>query len=127
MQISREKSQANVVRAWEPGRIRIGEQWLHGHLIITAERVIADWAVESPSRIDVASLEPAIALAPEIILLGTGPELILPDVDLMAQLAAQRIGLEIMSTSAACRTFNLLVHEDRRVAAALLNPAAEPE
>jgi uncharacterized protein len=123
MQISRERTQSNVVRAWEPGRIRIGEEWLYGHLILTADRIISDWVIESPSRIDLASLGPVIALDPEIILLGTGPELVLPDVDLMAQLAAERIGLEIMSTAAACRTFNLLVHESRRVAAALLNPA----
>ena len=47
--------------------------------------------------------------------------MVLPDVDLMAALAARAIGLEIMSTPAACRTFNVLVHERRRVVAALLN------
>ena len=59
---------------------------------------------------------------PEIVLLGTGAEVLLPDLDLMAALAARAIGLEIMSTPAACRTFNVLVHERRRVVAALVNP-----
>jgi uncharacterized protein len=122
MELSREVTQANIVRAWEPGRVRIGNEWLEGHLIVAPDRIIADWSVASPERVDVESLEPAIALAPEIILLGTGPGLVLPDVELMAQLAAETIGLEIMDTPAACRTFNVLVHEQRRVVAALFNP-----
>ena len=56
------------------------------------------------------------------MLLGTGGAMLLPDVDLMALLAKRGIGLEIMSTAAACRTFNVLVHEQRRVVAALFNP-----
>ncbi len=122
MEISRELTEANVVRAWEPGRVRIGEHWLEGHLIVTPDRIIADWSVEAPGAVDFAALEPAIALDPEIILLGTGRGLVLPDTELMAQLAAESIGLEIMDTPAACRTYNLLVHERRRVAAALFNP-----
>ena len=123
MELSREVTEANIVRAWEPGRVRVRDEWLHGHLIIAADRIISDWAVSAADRIDVAALEPAIALRPEIILLGTGAELVLPDVELMAQLAADAIGLEIMTTAAACRTFNVLVHERRRVVAALFNPA----
>jgi uncharacterized protein len=123
VQLSRELTEANVVRAWEPGRLRVGEEWLEGHIILSADRIVRDWAVESAEGIDIARLEPAIALDPEIILLGTGPAILLPDVGLMSQLAERSIGLEIMSTPAACRTFNLLVHEQRRVVAALLNPA----
>lgn len=126
MEIARETTAANVVRAWEPGRVRIGDRWLQGHVIIAADRVISDWSVEAPDRVDLESLEPAIALAPEIILLGTGAAVVLPDVDLMARLAEASIGLEIMSTPAACRTFNLLVHERRRAVAALFNPAPRP-
>lgn len=122
MEISRELTEANVVRAWEPGRVRIGEHWLEGHVIVTPDRIIADWSVQTPGGVDFESLEPAVALGPEIILLGTGLVLVLPDVQLMARLAAESIGLEIMDTPAACRTYNLLVHERRRVVAALFNP-----
>jgi uncharacterized protein len=122
MDIAREVTEANIVRAWEPGRVRVRDEWVHGHVIVSADRIIEGWAVTRADGIDVAALEPAIALGPEIVLLGTGPELVLPDVELMAQLAARTIGLEIMSTAAACRTFNVLVHERRRVVAALFNP-----
>lgn len=122
MEIAREPARANVVRAWEPGRLRVGERWLEGHVILAAQRIITDWRIRSPAEIDLASLAPAIALEPEIILVGTGLERALPDVDLMSALASESIGLEIMSTPAACRTFNVLLHEERRVVAALFNP-----
>ncbi|MBN1239133.1 MAG: hypothetical protein JXB36_11560 [Gammaproteobacteria bacterium] len=122
MEVARETPQANVVRAWEPGRVRIGERWLEGSVIIAADRIMTEWAVDTVGEVDVASLEPAISLQPEIIVLGTGEDIVLPDVELMGALAARAIGLEIMTTAAACRTFNVLVHEERRVVAALLNP-----
>ena len=56
------------------------------------------------------------------MLLGTGATLVWPDEDLMAALAARGVGLEIMSTAAACRTYNVLVHERRRVVAASVQP-----
>ena len=60
------------------------------------------------------------ALAPEIVLLGTGPRLRFPHPRLTRPLTGARIGLEVMDLNAACRTYNILVSEDRRVAAALL-------
>jgi uncharacterized protein len=122
LQISRESSAANVIRAYEPGRIRVGERWLPGNVIVSPERLIEAWTSAEPAALAVADLEHALALNPEIVLLGTGTELLLPDVDLMALLAKRGIGLEIMGTPAACRTFNVLVHEQRRVVAALINP-----
>lgn len=122
MQLTRETSPANVIRAWEPGRIRVLERWIEGNVIVSADRLIEGWSAELLA-VTAGDLHEAIALNPEIILLGTGPELTLPDTELMAELAEQRIGLEVMSTPAACRTYNVLVHEQRRVVAVLLNPA----
>jgi uncharacterized protein len=121
MQITRESTAAHVIRAYEPGRIRVGDRWLAGNVIVAPDQLIEEWSVGSLANLSLEDLEPAIALQPEIVLLGTGAQVVLPDVDLMAALAARAIGLEIMSTPAACRTFNVLVHERRRVAAALLN------
>ncbi len=121
MQISRENTAAHLIRAYEPGRIRVGDRWLTGNVIVAPDRLIEDWAVGSLADLSLENLEPAIALGPTIMLIGTGAAAVLPDVDLMAALAARAIGLEIMSTPAACRTFNVLVHEQRRVAAALFN------
>jgi uncharacterized protein len=75
--------------------------------------------VTSPEALSAQDLQPAINLNPKIVLLGTGSRLALPNIDLMTVLAAQGVGLEIMDTPAACRTYNVLVHEDRDVVAAL--------
>jgi len=122
MEIAREQSEPNVVRAWEPGRVRIGTTWIEGHVIVSADRIITGWDVASADAIGLETLEPAIELDPEIILVGTGRDVLLPNVGLMRSLAERAIGLETMTTPAACRTFNVLLNEHRRVVVALFNP-----
>jgi uncharacterized protein len=123
VQLTRDIAAANLINAYEPSRIKIAERWLTGNLIVAPEHLIQDWRVGAAVDVTLGSLEPALALQPEILLLGTGDTLVWPEADLMSALAARGIGLEIMSTPAACRTFNVLVHERRRVVAALLNGA----
>ena len=125
LQFTLETSRSNVIHSWEHGRIRIGEQWLTGHIIVSADTILSDWPVGDAKSLTIEHLEPAIALAPKIILLGTGIRNLMPDIDLMAKLADRAIGLEVMDTAAACRTFNVLIHEQREVVAALLNHPTE--
>jgi uncharacterized protein len=122
MQISREQSKSNLIRAWEPGRIRIGERWLTGNLIVSADTIVSDWALGDPGRVTVEDLAPALELEPEIVIVGAGLAAVRPDFDLMRELATLAVGLEYMQTQAACRTYNVLVHEGRRVVAALMQP-----
>jgi uncharacterized protein len=127
VQLTRESSRANLIRAWEEGRILIGDRWIGGNLIVSAERLLEDWAAADPIRLNLDDLAQALELEPEILLVGTGVGMVLPDVELMTALAQRAIGLEIMTTPAACRTYNVLVHESRRVVAALFNaPASTP-
>ncbi len=121
MQLTRDGSTQNIIRAWEPGRIRIGERWIAGHVIVSADTIVEGWTA-TRTALTIDDLAPALAFAPTILLLGTGTDRFLPDVELMAALADQRVGLEIMNTPAACRTFNVLLQEQRRVVAALFNP-----
>jgi uncharacterized protein len=65
-------------------------------------------------------LETAAGLDPEVLLIGTGISLEFPDMELTYQLMERGIGVEVMDTAAACRTYNVLMHEGRRVALALL-------
>jgi uncharacterized protein len=123
VQLTRDIAAANLINAYDAGRVQIAERWLSGNLIVAPEQLIESWRVGAPADVTLADLEPALSLQPEILLLGTGDKLVWPDADLMSALAARGIGLEIMSTPAACRTFNVLVHERRRVVAALLNAA----
>ena len=112
-------SEANLVAAWESGAVRIGEEWIRSHLILSAEDVVRDWDVSDPAGLELTDLAPAIELEPDVIILGTGTSLTLPEIDLMSEVATHGIGLEIMDTPAACRTYNVLVHERRAVVAAL--------
>ncbi|HEX9876511.1 MAG TPA: MTH938/NDUFAF3 family protein [Gammaproteobacteria bacterium] len=121
MLLTRESSRVNVVSAWNADGIRIGEEWLRQHVIISAQTIIRDWPVHAPEHVRLEDLSAAVALEPQVLLLGTGPRLMLPQMDLMQALGAKGIGLEIMDTPAACRTYNVLVHENRRVVAALFS------
>ena len=121
MQLTRESGTQHIIRAWEPGRVRIAERWIAGNVIVSAEQIVEGWTTVTPAALTIEDLAPALAFAPTILLLGTGTDRFLPDVELMAALAEQRVGLEIMSTPAACRTFNVLLQEQRRVVVALLN------
>lgn len=88
--------------------------------IVTPQRLVTEWPPRSVSELTRAHLDVAIALGPEIVLLGTGTQLRWPTVELISHLHERGIGFEIMATAAACRTYNILMFEGRRVAAALL-------
>ena len=93
-------------------------------MIVAADN-LESWQPSTPAQLTSDDLAPALALAPEVVLIGTGTERVLPDIELMAALGSHGVGLEIMSTPAACRTYNVLVHEGRRVVAALVNFPAD--
>jgi uncharacterized protein len=110
----------NLVRGYGPGRLQVNERTHTASVILTATSLIEPWRPTSASEITPADLEPLLGLAPEVVLLGTGPRQHFPDPQALRILYEQRIGVEVMDTSAACRTFNVLVAEGRAVAAALI-------
>jgi uncharacterized protein len=86
---------------------------------VTADTLISEWEPASFAELAPAHLEAILALKPELVLLGTGPTQRFPAATIRAALAARGVGLEVMDLGAACRTFNVLVQEERQVAAAL--------
>jgi uncharacterized protein len=110
----------NLVRASGPGQLRIGDRTHTTSVIVTATALIAPWRPASVQDLAPLDFEPLLALAPEVVLLGTGARQQFPDAELLRILYQQRIGIEVMDTSAACRTYNVLVTEGRNVAAALI-------
>jgi uncharacterized protein len=110
----------NLVRGYGPGQLRVGERTHTSSVILTATAIIEGWRPGSVQDLTAADLEPVLGLAPEVVLLGTGAHQQFPDSAVLRILYEQRIGVEIMDTSAACRTFNVLVSEGRSVAAALI-------
>ena len=89
-------------------------------LIVLVDRIITDWPATSFAELTAAQLQPLTMLECEIIILGTGPKLRFPRPEITRPLVEAQIGLEVMGVPAACRTFNILAAEGRKVAAALL-------
>ena len=112
-------SRVNLVRSYSQAEIRIGEQVVRTSCILTANAVVTDWPPESLDQLTEAHLERIFELEPEIVLIGTGATQRFAPAPLRAAFATRGIGLETMDLGAACRTFNILVQEDRRVAAVL--------
>ena len=110
---------ANLIRGYSATEIRIGERSVQRSCTITADRLITDWEPESFADLAAAHLEAILALTPEVVLLGTGATQRFASPAVRAVLAQRGVGLEAMQLGAACRTFNVLVQEERRVAAAL--------
>jgi uncharacterized protein len=89
-------------------------------LILTGRQVIIDWEPNQLAELTTSHLEEVLSLDPELVLLGTGSRQQFPAMETMLPLHRAQIGIEVMDTAAACRTFNILVAEGRHVAAALL-------
>lgn len=111
---------ANLVRAYTPGELRIGEQVLRRSCLVRVDQLVTDWRPQTLGELTVDDLDAVLALDPELVVLGSGSRQKFPSTQLLAKLLSRGIGCEVMDTGAACRTYNVLASEDRRVVAALL-------
>jgi uncharacterized protein len=121
MRFTQDSSSAtNLVRAYGSGELRVNDDVYRTAIIVSASAVQAMPDIRDME--DLARLDPSRLLAqgPEIVLLGTGPRQIFPAASFRAQFLSAGIGVEVMDTGAACRTFNVLVAEQRRVVALLM-------
>src|ERR1700754_3009440 len=109
----------NFIRSYSAEELKIGEHSIRSSCIVMADKLITSWPPTTLDELAVNHLELIFEMQPELVLLGTGPRQRFAAAPIRAAFAAQKIGLEAMDLGAACRTFNILVQEDRRVAAAL--------
>lgn len=108
----------NLITAYDDGEVTINGRRIRHHVVVSARRLDA-WAVESIDALTLEHLEIAFEDDVEVVLLGTGARQRFPDTALMVAAIRRGIGLEIMDTPAACRTYNVLSAEGRNVVAAL--------
>jgi len=108
-----------LIRGYSQSELRIGPERVTGSCIVSSERLITDWEPASFQELRLEHLPPLFALAPELVLIGTGPQQQFAPPALRAEFLRCGVGLEVMQLGAACRTFNVLVQEGRRVVAAL--------
>ena len=91
-------------------------------LVVCPDKLITPWKVTSMDQLNEENVTAIFKLKPEIVLLGTGERLILPAPKILALFARCNVGLETMNTSAACRTYGILLAEGRKAAAAIIFP-----
>lgn len=102
------------------GHVMVNGERFERSIVVLAEEVRNDWAVAGFDGLAEAHFSYFVALKPDVLLLGTGAAQRFPHPRLYRSLTDARIGVECMDTPAACRTYNILVAEGRRVIAAIL-------
>jgi uncharacterized protein len=121
MRFNREPGSAsNVVRSYGGGELRVNEAVYRGAIILSASTVLSEPNFQKLDDLIGMDVSRVLRLEPELVLLGTGAQQIFPPASFGAQFLRAGIGFEVMDTGAACRTFNVLVGEQRRVVAMLL-------
>lgn len=120
MQINLESNPAKYqINGYTPNSVTVNGQ-IYSQSILVMPQYFSPWDLNNIAKLSQQNLLDLATLKPEIILLGTGTELVFPDSAITQILFAQRIGIEIMTTAAACRTYAALTSEGRNILAALI-------
>ena len=121
MKIERDEATGrNTFTGYGAGYVEINRARHTQSLVVGGERIVADWPARSIESLSADHMAAIVELAPEIVLIGTGEALRFPEPQLLAPLYKAGIGVEVMDTPAACRTYNILLGEGRNVVAALI-------
>ncbi len=113
-------STGNIVTGLGPGWVRIGAIEYRENLVLTPAAIAVGWAASGFEGLAEEDFAGLLSYAPDVVLFGAGSAIRFPEPRLTRALAEARVGLEVMDTAAACRTFNILAAEGRSVVAALL-------
>ena len=108
------------IRSVSGAGIQVADVHYTGPIILSATRIVEDWTASEAIDLAECDLEKILDLDPEIVLLGTGASQVFLPPERMMYFYSRNVGVEVMNTEAACRTFNVLVSESRKVVAALL-------
>ena len=128
MKFTREKPAAVMIRSVSSRHIRIADKIYEHSIALTADGICEDWGTRSVAELGEVDFGPLLAADPDIIVLGTGTTHVFAPRDLVFALVRRGIGLEVMDTPAAARTYNVLAAEDRQVAAIFyLDRVSQPD
>lgn len=112
--------QYQTVTSYEENGVEINLIPFSKSLVVLPEIAPADWPVTSFDNLTVEHFEQINAISPDVVILGTGARQRFAHPRLTAPLTTRRIGVECMDNQAACRTYNILMAEGRKVALALI-------
>jgi uncharacterized protein len=120
MKLHADRTAGNYIQSYREGAVLVNGEWQPTGLVISADSLQAGWQAPSLEALAIDDLADILALDPEVIVLGTGESHRFPRHALMVEVMSRGVGFESMATAAACRTYNILLAEDRRVVAILL-------
>lgn len=109
----------NAFTGYGDGYVLVNGVRHESSILVMPDSAVVAWDVADIAHLDLQRIDLLAALDAEVLLIGTGRQLLFPAPRLLLPLAQAGIGVEIMDTPAACRTYNILMGEGRRVAAAL--------
>jgi uncharacterized protein len=112
--------QGATITGYGPRWVAVNGVQHGGHLLVSSRGPCLPWEVQHFEELGASHFEALLALEPELVLFGSGSSIRFPQPQWLQSLYSQRIGVETMDTQAACRTFNFLAGEGRKVVAALL-------
>lgn len=124
MKLHADHANAASVQAYGEGWIQVRNQRHEGSLLLTHSGTVTPWSCQRFEDLVAADFQQLLTHDPELVVFGSGTKLRFPHPSLYAALVTAGIGLETMGTGAACRTYNILVQEGRRVVAVLLPETA---
>ncbi len=108
------------IEAYSSDGVVINKTLYEGSLVVTPEELITDWPPRTLDELTARHFRELADRGPEIVLLGTGALLEFPDDTVLEPLVSNSIGVEVMDTGAACRAYNFMMGEGRKIVAALL-------
>lgn len=115
MDIQQEPAETNAIQSYSEKSITIQNIAYNTSTLITASRIIVNWSVHTVQDLSPEHFSEILELSPEIILIGHNQLGKLPSPHFIQAMGVKRIGVECMSIGAACRTFNVLLSENRKV------------
>ncbi|MES1982697.1 MAG: Mth938-like domain-containing protein [Pseudomonadota bacterium] len=110
----------NIFTAHGAGFVAVNGERFENAIVVTPTQIFSDWKAQDFDQLNEADFNYFVTLQADIVLLGTGPRQRFAHPRLYRALTDARIGVEFMDTPAACRTFNILMAEDRKVVAGIL-------
>ena len=110
----------SLIESVGSGKIQYQGKWYEKSLIIGIDKIIYPWKHPDVADLDISDFETVFDGNAEVILLGTGAKQVFPDRYLLNKILTKGVGIEVMDSTSACRTFNLLVSEYRRPLAMLM-------
>ena len=108
------------IQSYDQNGIQIEDKTYSNNIVVNCKGSISKWNLNDFAKISPKHCESLLLGQPEVVIIGTGEKHLLPDLSIIHYFAENNIGVEVMSTQAACRTYNILASEGRKIAAGFI-------